>query len=74
MVDTNCIYSAGDQYAGTGAVRLANRAATLLALAENRLAGWLCGIAAATAIFLSESPGQNLIVIASSTRFVTYED
>jgi hypothetical protein len=67
VVDTHFIYSTGDQYAGTGAAGMANRSATLLALAENGLAQWLCTIAATVAVFLSESLGQNLIVITLFT-------
>jgi len=67
VVDTYFIYSTGDQYAGAGTVRMANWPATLLALAQNRLAQWLCAIAATVAVFLSESLGQNLIVITLCT-------
>jgi len=46
---------------------MANWPATLLALAQNRLAQWLCAIAATVSVFLSESLGQNLIVVTSYT-------
>jgi hypothetical protein len=46
---------------------MANWPATLLALAQNCLAQWFCAIAATVAVFLSESLGQNLIVITSWT-------
>jgi hypothetical protein len=63
VVDTYFIYSAGGQYAGIGVAGMANRPSPVLALVKKRMARWFYRHPATVTVFLSESIGQNLIVL-----------